>query len=326
MARDRGPCIPPHLQDRVNVTQGNEIRASGRTESERGVLFGIAAYGMWGVFPLYFTILSPAGTVEILVNRIVWSIVFCAIAWLVIRDLSWVRPLRAVPSRIFLLAVAAFVLAINWGGYIYAVNQDNVVETSLGYFINPLVLVLMGVLILKEQLRPTQWIALGIGALAVLVIAFDYGRPPWIALTLAFSFAIYGFLKKRLGPVIGALESMTVETALLAPFALGVLIWLEASGNGTLFSEGAAHTVALMLSGIITAVPLICFSAAASRVSLSTMGFLQFLAPVLQLIVAVTILGEHVPPVRWVGFGLVWIALTLLTVDTVRHARSRRVA
>jgi chloramphenicol-sensitive protein RarD len=307
------------------VTQGSEIRAP-RPESERGVFFGIAAYGMWGIFPLYFTILSPAGTIEILANRVVWSIVFCAIAWLFLRDMSWVRPLLAVPSRIFLLAIAAFVLAINWGGYIYAVNQDNVVETSLGYFINPLVLVLMGVLILKERLRTTQWVALGIGTLAVLVIAFDYGRPPWIALTLAFSFAIYGFLKKRLGPVIGALESMTVETAMLAPIALGVLVWIQANGDGTLFSEGPAHTIALMLSGIITAVPLICFSAAASRVSLSTMGFLQFLAPILQLICGVVVLGEDVPPVRWTGFGLVWVGLTLLTIDTIRHARSRRAA
>lgn len=299
---------------------------SGRTETERGVLFGIAAYGMWGVFPLYFHLLSPAGTIEILVNRVVWSMVFCLVAWLVIRDLSWVRPLLAVPRRLTLLTVAAFVLAINWGGYIYAVNQDNVVETSLGYFINPLVLVLMGVFLLHERLRPLQWTAVAIGGLAVVVIAFDYGRPPWIALTLAFSFAIYGFIKKQVGPVIGALESMTVETLVLAPFALAILLWIELSGDGTLVSEGAGHTAALMLSGIITAVPLICFSAAARRVPLSTMGFLQFLAPILQLVCGVVILGEHVPTVRWIGFGMVWIALVLLTTDTIRHARRRQAA
>lgn len=297
---------------------------AGRSEGERGVLFGIAAYGMWGIFPLYFHLLSPAGTIEILANRVVWSMLFCLVAWLILRDLTWVRPLLAVPRRLTLLTVAAFVLAINWGGYIYAVNQDNVVETSLGYFINPLVLVLMGVFLLHERLRPMQWAAVGIGALAVLVIAFDYGRPPWIALTLAFSFAIYGFIKKQVGPVIGALESMTVETVVLAPFALVVLLWIELSGKGTLFSEGPSHTGALMLSGIITAVPLICFSAAARRVPLSTMGFLQFLAPILQLICGVVILGEHVPTVRWFGFGMVWIALVLLTVDTIQYSRARR--
>ncbi len=297
---------------------------SPATESRSGVFYGIAAYGMWGVFPIYFHLLAPAGTVEILANRIVWSAVFCILAWAVLRDLSWVRPLVAVPRRLVLLTAAALVLAVNWCGYIYAVNQNNVVESSLGYFINPLVLVLMGVLFLKERLRPLQWAALATGTVAVLVIAIDYGRPPWIALTLAFSFAIYGFIKKKVGPVIGALESMTVETLVLAPVALIVLVWIEAGGDGTLFTEGPWHTFALMISGLITAVPLICFSAAARRVALSTMGFLQFLAPTLQLIVGVWILGEHVPAARWVGFGIVWVALALLTVDTVRFARNRR--
>jgi chloramphenicol-sensitive protein RarD len=311
------------LTDRITRLATSPTPSSPRTESERGILFGVAAYGLWGVFPIYFSILAPAGTIEILANRIVWSMVFCALAWLVVRDLSWVKPLLAVPRRMVLLTVAAFVLAINWCGYIYAVNQNNVVETSLGYFINPLVLVLMGVLLLHEKLRPLQWAALATGALAVMVIAFDYGRPPWIALTLAFSFAIYGFIKKRVGPVIGALESMTVETLVLAPIALAVLVWIEVGHGGTLFTEGPGHTFALMISGLITAIPLICFSAAARRVSLSTMGFLQFLAPTLQLVVGVWVLGESVPTVRWIGFGIVWIALIMLTADTIRHARRR---
>jgi chloramphenicol-sensitive protein RarD len=295
-----------------------------RSESERGILFGIAAYGLWGIFPIYFSILSPAGTIEILANRIVWSMVFCLVAWAIIRDLTWVKPLLAVPHRLALLAAAAFVLAINWGGYIFAVNQNNVVETSLGYFINPLVLVLMGVVLLHERLRPLQWAALATGTVAVLVIAVDYGRPPWIALTLAFSFSIYGFIKKRVGPVIGALESMTVETLMLFPIALVVLFWIELGHGGTLFTEGAGHTFALMISGLITAIPLICFSAAARRLPLSTMGFLQFLAPTLQLIIGVWILGESVPTVRWIGFGIVWIALIMLTTDSIRQARRRR--
>jgi chloramphenicol-sensitive protein RarD len=310
----------------IEYTPLNELQEStkgARSESERGVLFGIAAYGMWGVFPLYFNALAPAGALEILVNRVVWSMLFCVFAWLVIRDLSWIRPLVAVPRRLLLLTIAAFVLAINWGGYIYAVSIDNVVESSLGYFINPLVLVLMGVLILHERLRPMQWAAVAIGAVAVLVIAFDYGRPPWIALTLAFSFAIYGFIKKQVGTQIGALASMTTETAVLAPFALAVLVWIQVRGDGTLTHDAPWHGLLLMASGVITAVPLICFAAAARRVPLTTMGLLQFLAPVLQLICGVVILGEHVPPVRWVGFGLVWIALVLLTVDSWRAAATR---
>lgn len=306
------------------MSEPNPADNSARTESERGVLFGVAAYSMWGVFPLYFHALAPASAMEILVNRVVWSMLFCAIVWLVLRDLSWIGPLLAVPRRLFLLVIAAIFLAINWGGYIYAVTVENVVETSLGYFINPLVLVLMGVLILHERLRPMQWVAVGIGALAVLVIAFDYGRPPWIALTLAFSFAIYGFIKKHVGADIGALASMTTETAVLAPFALIALVWIESTGRGTLSHDAPWHALLLLASGVITAGPLICFAAAARRVPLTTMGLLQFLAPVLQLICGVVILGEDVPPVRWAGFGLVWVALSLLTVDSMRAARGRR--
>lgn len=303
-------------------TQRTPLFAS-RTESERGVLYGIAAYGMWGIFPLYFHILDPASAMEILVHRVVWSVLFCAIAWAFLRDFSWVRPLLASPHRLFLLTTAAFVLAINWGAYIYAVTVDNVVESSLGYFINPLVLVLMGVFLLHERIRPMQWAAVAIGTLAVLVIAFDYGRPPWIALILAFSFATYGFIKKQVGGSIGALESMTTETVVLAPLALGILAWLELSGRGTFTEHAPWHGLALMAAGLVTAVPLISFAAAARRIPLTTMGMLQFLAPVLQLICGVAVLGEDVPPVRWAGFGLVWIALSLLSVDSLRAARRR---
>jgi chloramphenicol-sensitive protein RarD len=294
------------------------------SQPDSGVLFGFAAYGMWGLFPLYFHTLAPATPWEILFQRIFWSMLFCALAWCFLRDRSWIRKLLDVPHRVGLLAVAAYILAINWGGYIYAVSVENVVETSLGYFINPLVLVVMGVVLLHERLRPAQWIAIGIGAMAVLVIAIDYGRPPWIALTLAFSFAIYGFIKKRVGTQIGALESMTAETALLIPAAIGGLVWIEVTGRGTFTQQGPAHALSLVLSGPLTAVPLICFAAAARRVPLATMGMLQFLAPVLQLVCGVLILNEHVPPVRWIGFGLVWVALVILSADSLRAARARR--
>jgi chloramphenicol-sensitive protein RarD len=223
-----------------------------------------------------------------------------------------------------LLTLAAFLLAINWGVYIYAVISGNVVESSLGYFINPLILVLMGVFILHERLRRLQWWAVVLGTIAVLIISLNYGRLPWIALSLAVSFATYGFIKKQVGANIGALPSMTIETVVLAPFAAAGIVWIERTGNGTFSTEGAAHTLMLLSTGVVTAVPLILFAAAARRVPLATMGLLQFFAPVLQFICGVFVLGEVVPASRWIGFGFVWIALVLLTVHTIQTSRSRR--
>ncbi|MGB3327321.1 MAG: EamA family transporter RarD [Thermomicrobiales bacterium] len=300
------------------------LAANGEAaESRRGILLGAAAYGMWGVFPIYFHLLSPAGALEILGQRIIWSMVFCMLAWVFIRDLTWVKVLLRHPRRLALLTLAAFVLSANWGVYIYAVVADNVVEASLGYFINPLVLVVMGVVLLHEKLRPMQWFAVGLGTIAVIVMAIDYGRPPWIALILAFSFAIYGFIKKLVGGHIGALESMTTETAVLAPFALVLVFWLEWTGRGTFGQDAPWHGLMLVGTGIITPLPLICFAAAARRVPLTTMGLLQFTSPVLQLVIGVAVFGEHVPVVRWIGFGIVWLALTLLTIDSIRHVRTR---
>lgn len=292
-----------------------------RSESERGVAFGLAAYGMWGIFPIYFHALAPAGAMEILVHRILWSLLVCGAIWLVKRDGSWISPLIMVPHRLALIILAAMLLAINWLTYIHAVNSGNVVEASLGYFINPLVLVILGVGLLHERLRRLQWTAVGLGLVAVLVISIDYGRPPWIALTLAFSFAAYGFIKKKVGPTVGALPSMTVESAVLAPAAIGILVWIQATGRSSFGVDAPWHMVLLALSGIFTTAPLICFAAAARRVPLTTMGLMQFLAPVLQLLIGVVIFGEDVPPTRWVGFGLVWIALTCLTLDSLHRAR-----
>jgi len=293
-------------------------------EQERGVLYGAAAYGLWGIFPLYFHILSPADAIEILIHRIFWTFLFCIIAWLWMRDLAWVRPLLRSPRRLALLSLAAVVIAANWGLYIYAVTSENVVESSLGYFINPLMLVLSGVFLLGEKLRRLQWIAVGLGALAVAIITFDYGRPPWLALGLAVTFTIYGFVKNRVGGGIPALASMTTETVVLLPFSIAGLIWLEVSGRGTFTVDAPWHGLAMVGTGIVTPIPLILFAAAASRIPLTTVGLLQFLAPILQLIIGVVVLGESVPGVRWIGFGIVWIALVILTVDTMQVARRKR--
>jgi chloramphenicol-sensitive protein RarD len=289
------------------------------SESSRGFLLGAAAYAMWGLFPLYWPLLKPAGAVEILAHRIFWSLV---VMLLLVFLLGRIRHLRAVISHrrtLVILVLAAGVIAVNWGAYIWGVNNGHVVETSLGYFINPLVTVLMGVVVLGERLRRLQWVALGIAAVAVLGLTVEYGRPPWVALALAFSFAFYGLAKKTAN--VGAVESLTVETLVLAPVAAGYIWWLTTQGTSTFGTEGAGHSVLLMTTGVVTAIPLICFGAAATRVSMTTIGLLQYLAPTIQFALGVLLFREDMPAMRWVGFALVWVALVIFTYEAVTHRR-----
>lgn len=291
-------------------------------EQRAGLLYGIGAYGMWGLVPLFWPLLKPAGAVEILAHRMVWSLAVVAIALLVVRRWAWIRELLGEPRKLGLLVVAATVISVNWGLYIWSVNTGHVVEASLGYFINPLVTIAMGVLLLKERLRPAQWAAVAVGLTAVLVLAIGYGQPPWISLTLAFSFATYGLVKKKVN--IGGLESLAAETVILFVPALGYLLWLGASGDSTFGPEGAGHAALLAATGVVTAVPLVCFGAAAIRVPLSTLGLLQYLAPVFQFLLGVLYFHEAMPAERWAGFALVWAALTILTWDALRTARRNR--
>ncbi len=288
-------------------------------DGRRGLLLGVAAYLIWGAFPLYWPLLEPSGPVEILAHRMVWSLVVMGLLVAVLRRGPALRALLSDRRTTLLLVVAAVTITSNWGTYIYGVNNDRVVETSLGYFINPLVTVLMGVLVLGERLRPLQWWALAIGFVAVVVLTLDYGRPPVVALVLAFSFGTYGLAKKSAG--VGAIESLAFETAVIAPFALGYLVWLGAAGRSHFTGEGAGHVALLVASGVVTAVPLLFFGAAATRVSMTTLGLLQYLAPVLQFLLGITVLGEHMPPGRWVGFALVWLALAVFIVEALRHRR-----
>jgi chloramphenicol-sensitive protein RarD len=288
-------------------------------EQRRGLLLGFAAYGLWGGFPLYWPLLEPAGAVEILAHRILWSMVTMALLVVVFRRTPQLRAILADRRTVLLLATAALVITVNWATYIYGVNNERVVETSLGYFINPLVTVLMGVLILGERLRPLQWGALGIASLAVVVLTVDYGRLPWIALVLAFSFGTYGLLKKTAN--VGAVESLAVETTVVAPLAAAYLGWLIATGASSFGTEGAGHALLLASTGIVTAIPLICFGAAATRVSMTTLGLLQYLAPVLQFALGVFVLDEAMPASRWIGFVLVWVALVIFTVEAMNHHR-----
>jgi chloramphenicol-sensitive protein RarD len=278
---------------------------------------------MWGLVPLFWPLLKPAGAMEILAHRMVWSLAVVAVALLFVRKWGWLRELLHQPKRLGLVTVAAAVITVNWGFYIWAVNSGHVVEASLGYFINPLVSIALGVLVLKERLRPAQWAAVGTGALAVLVLAIGYGQPPWISLTLAFSFGTYGLVKKKVN--LGGLESLAAETAVQFLPALGYLLWLAAQGRSTFTAEGPGHGLLLASTGLVTAIPLICFGAAAIRVPLSTLGLLQYLAPVFQFLLGIAYFHEEMPPERWAGFGLVWIALIVLTWDALRTARAGRV-
>ncbi|MFF1376996.1 EamA family transporter RarD [Streptomyces sp. NPDC058308] len=299
--------------------------AAGTSGSEQrsGLLSGFAAYGMWGLIPLFWPLLKPAGAAEILAHRMVWSLVVVGIALLCIRRWDWARELLRQPRRLGLVVVAAAVITVNWGIYIWSVNSGHVVEASLGYFINPLVTIAMGVLLLGERLRPVQWTAVGIGVAAVLVLAFGYGRPPWISLSLAFTFATYGLVKKKVN--LGGLESLAAETAVQFLPALGYLVWLAAQGDIVFGTRGAGHASLLAATGVVTAAPLVCFGAAAIRVPLSTLGLLQYLAPVFQFVLGILYFHEAMPPERWAGFGLVWLALSLLTWDALRAARRNAV-
>jgi chloramphenicol-sensitive protein RarD len=290
------------------------------SEERRGVLYGIAAYGIWGLFPLYFPLLEPAGSGEILAHRCLWSLVAVGLVLAVRRQWAWVRPALADRRRLGLLALAAVLLALNWGVYIYGVNSHHVVETALGYFINPLITVMLGVVVLHERLAITGWIAVGLAGCAVAVLTISYGRLPYIALILAFSFAGYGFLKKRVGAP--ALEGLTVETAVLSIPALIVIVVLAATGRGT-FGHGAGHSTMLLSAGIVTAIPLLFFGAAAIRVSLTTMGLLQYLTPTLQFLVGVLIRHEPLPADRLVGCMLIWSALLVFSVGGTLERRRR---
>ncbi|MGO0575318.1 EamA family transporter RarD [Ornithinimicrobium panacihumi] len=298
---------------------------SGRSRHQEGLAYGFLAYLIWGSFPLYFNLLKPAGPWEVLAHRIVWTLVLCALILLVTRDLRWLVTLARHPRRALGVVLAGLLIATNWGTYVWAVMSGHVTEAALGYFLNPLVTVALGVVILRERLRRLQWIAVGIGTLAALYLTFDYGSPPWISLILACSFALYSLLKNRLGISLSAMQSLTGESLAILPVAGVILWWLGQSGQSTFGGHGAGHTALMVSTGVATAVPLILFALAASRIPLSSIGLLQFLTPFLQLLTGVLLLGEHVPLSRWAGFALVWLALVVLSLDMVRQLqRSRR--
>ena len=290
----------------------------------RGILLAILAYGIWGFLPLFFLLLAPANALEIVAWRILFSLVFCAILLTVTK--SWGRFAAVARNRrvSLTLLLAGVLILINWLVYVYATTSGEVVQAALGYFTNPIVTVLLGVFVLRERLRPLQWVAIGISAIAVLVIAIGYGAFPWIALALAFSFGLYGLIKRRVGGRVDALSGLTMETLWLAPIAIAQLVFVGLTSGITIGNISPLQTTAMALAGVVTAVPLLLFAAAARRVPLTIIGLTQYLTPLLQFLIGVLLLGEAMPVPRLVGFVLVWVALIILTVDIFRSSRRSR--
>jgi chloramphenicol-sensitive protein RarD len=294
------------------------------SEERRGYLYGLVAYAIWGFFPIYFKLLQPAGPLEILAHRVIWSVLFISLLLTAMRNWRFLGRILRNPRLLSGIALAAVLIGVNWGTYIYGVNSDRVVETALGYFITPLVVVLLGVTVQHERLRPWQWIAVGVGAIAVAVLTIDYGRLPYIALLLAASFGSYSLVKKRLG--LPPAEGLFVESSVLALPALVYVGWLTVTGSGKFGHVSAGHTALMVFSGVATAIPLLLFAGAANRVPMVGIGILQYVAPILQLACGLLIDHEPMPAARLAGFGLVWIALIIFTVDALRGVRQRTMA
>ena len=292
----------------------------------RGLLFGIAAYTLWGVLPLFFLLLRPASAVEIVAWRIVLSLLFCVLLLTVTRGWPALTAILRDRRTTLILGAAGGLILINWLVYIYATLSGHVVEAALGYFTNPIVTVLLGVFVLRERLRALQWVAIGVTAVAVLVLALNYGQFPFIALALAFSFGVYGLLKKQVGGRVDAISGLTIETAWLSVPATVALVVLGTGGLLTIGTVSTLQTVALLCAGVVTAVPLLFFASAARRLPLTYLGLTQYLAPILQFLIGVFVLQESMPAARWWGFGLVWIALVILTIDMFRAQKSTQSA
>ncbi len=284
-----------------------------------GFVYALLAFGIWGVFPLYFQLIAHVSAVEVVLQRSVWSLVFVLgiLAWQ--GRWTWLAETLRQPRRVALFMASALLLSCNWLTYVYAVQTGQVVEGSLGYFINPLVNVLLGVVVLRERLKPVQWVAVGLAACGVLWLTWHAGRLPWIALVLAGSFGIYGLIRKT--APLGALEGLALENLLLAPIVVPALVWWTVAHHGALSQGQPALTFWLLLTGPLTALPLLCFAAAARRLPLATLGMVQYSSPTLQLLLGVWVLHEHFDMQRLLGFALIWSALLLLSVNALRQRR-----
>ncbi len=294
-----------------------------------GGLYAGGAYLLWGVLPLYFLLLLPTGPWEVVAARVLFSLVFCVL--LLTAAGGWRRIMAIVrqPRLLGWTALAGALIYVNWQVFVIGTLSGHVVETALGYFINPITTVLLGVFVLRERIRQLQWIAIAVAALAVVVIIIGYGSFPWIALSLTASFGLYGLIKKKIGPAVDAVSGLTLESFWLIPIAVVQLIIVAQTSGITFGTVGTLHTVLMLFAGVATAVPLLLFAAGARRINLTVIGMIQFMTPIMQFLTGVFLLHEPMPAERWIGFVIVWIAVVIFMVDLVlagrRHRRTRLV-
>jgi chloramphenicol-sensitive protein RarD len=290
-----------------------------RSEHSLGLLFGVASYVLWGLFPLYWPLLQPASPLEIVSHRAVWTLVFCLIVLAVAKQLHSTIAIVKRPKIMAGLFLTTILVSINWLTYIWATNNGHVVEAALGYYINPLIIIAFGVLLLREKMRPLQWLAVGIAAIGVTILTIDYGRLPWVAISLALSWGTYGLVKKKLN--LGALDGLAIETLIsLIPY-VGYLIYLGSQGTGQ-FGQSPGLTILLISAGAVTAIPLLLFNGSTTRLPYSTIGLLQYITPTIQFSIGVWVRHEDMPAARWIGFLVIWLALAALATDLVRSSRA----
>lgn len=284
-----------------------------------GLIYGVSAYVLWGMFPLYWPLLEPANPLEIVSHRAVWTLVFCLIVLAITHALKSTLATFRRPKVAAKLFLASVLISINWLIYIWATNNDHVVEASLGYYINPLIIIAFGVVLLKEKMRRLQWVAVSIATVGVIILTVDYGRLPWVALGLALSWGTYGLVKKQLG--LGALEGLAIETMIAFIPYCGYLIFIGSKGEGQ-FGNGAGLTILLISAGAVTAIPLLLFNGSTTRLPYSTIGLMQYITPTIQFSIGVWVNNEAMPTARWVGFIFIWLALITLATDLLKSGRS----
>jgi chloramphenicol-sensitive protein RarD len=284
-----------------------------------GLLYGVGAYVLWGLFPLYWPLLQPATSFEIVSHRAVWTMVFCIVVLAVTHALKSTLATFKRPKVAARLFTTTILISINWLVYVWATNNGHVVEASLGYYINPLIIIAFGVILLKEKMRGLQWVAVSIATVGVVILTVDYGRLPWVALALALTWGTYGLVKKQLG--LGALEGLAIETMIAFIPYCGYLIFIGAKGEGQ-FGHGIGLTTLLISAGAITAIPLLLFNGSTNRLPYTTIGLLQYITPTIQFSIGVWVNHEAMPTARWVGFIVIWIALMTLAADLVKSGRT----
>lgn len=328
--KDLSPEDPSSHQNASDATSTD--RNTTRAASNGALLLGLSCYLIWGFFPLYFRLLQPAGALEVIVHRAVWGLLFCLILLALRRQFGRLVATLRDRQVVARLSLAGVLIVINWTTYVYAVQSGHTVDAALGYFINPLVTVALGMLVLRERISRLQAVAVGLGLIAVAVLVLGAGRLPWVSLVLALSFALYSLVKKKIATRVGPLEGMAVETAAVTPILLGYYLWLVAH-NSTSFNalsqgEGSInwgwHLVLLIGAGFLTMVPLLMFAKAARGLPLGVIGLLQYVTPVMQLLIGILVFHETMEPARWAGTAIVWLALMVLSADWLLQARRLR--